>query len=322
MPGDLKKWLIIGIQIAVSAALIMHLAQSVSAADLGRATRNLSLMTGAASLGVLGVSHLLGAYRVGIILRALGVDIPYRRAIALSWLGLFASNFLPSTIGGDAVIAASLKRHRYPLTHTLSGLVLNRLAAVMALVTALPCLLLIDGLEPLRPLILQCILWLAVAISTLGLGLAAVFWTLKWSAVFKARLFRLREAILDLFADILSIKPVFAAAWLVSLLMLMVGSASIAILAEAQGPAISYAAVFGVVLIFLAVQMIPLSFNGIGLQESVITFCLVSLGWPTAEALALSIAIRLVATAVSLPGVLVVFAKSTHFVSRPTAPKQ
>lgn len=55
-----------------------------------------------------GINELAGTVRWWLCLRLAGVAVPFRRAAALYFLGLFTSLFLPGLVGGDAVKIALL----------------------------------------------------------------------------------------------------------------------------------------------------------------------------------------------------------------------
>src|SRR5690349_12919625 len=55
------------------------------------------------SLASLLISRVFVIARWHVLLRSGGLNIPFRRSAELTLMGLFASNFLPSTVGGDVV---------------------------------------------------------------------------------------------------------------------------------------------------------------------------------------------------------------------------
>jgi len=294
--------LIIPLQIAISGLLIAYLAHSITLDAFTNAVQLISPRVYIESLAFLAINHLIGMYRLKLLLTALNVPISVRSAMRLTWLGLFASNFLPSTIGGDALIASSLRRHKSPLGPVLMGLILNRVASVIALAATLPLLYFIPDLAGLRDIILRCAAFLSLAVAVFVVVVIGLYLGCIPSLQINARLERSRQIAVTLIRQMFAIKRVVAVASLLSVLMLFASSASVAVLADTQSPQTTYMAIFGIVLIFLAVQMLPISFNGIGLQESTVSFCLVSLGWTLSTATALSVAIRLTSIAITLPG--------------------
>src|SRR5512138_3676453 len=49
------------------------------------------------------ISRIAVAWRWHVLLQSGGVDIRFKDSLTLNFMGLFAGNFLPTTIGGDVV---------------------------------------------------------------------------------------------------------------------------------------------------------------------------------------------------------------------------
>lgn len=56
------------------------------------------------------VALMLGVYRWQLVLAALGIRLPYSRALMLYWVGAFASTLLPGAVSGDLLRAAFIAR--------------------------------------------------------------------------------------------------------------------------------------------------------------------------------------------------------------------
>ena len=81
---------------------------------------------------------IINAVRWNALLRAQGIRIPLIQVLKIVITGAFASNFLPSTIGGDSVRVVSLLSYDAELTVSLASVVLDRLLNVLAMLTVLP----------------------------------------------------------------------------------------------------------------------------------------------------------------------------------------
>jgi len=267
------------------------------------------------SLIVLAAAHALSALRLQLVLRAMSVQVSLGMSLALTWLGLFTSNFLPSSIGGDAVVAAVLHRRQQKLGAILTGIILNRLANLCALVMLLPIVLVVDELAVLRPVAFKLLFWLVVALAV-AITLVFVIAKLVHST---NKLVRVISGLLGRLYSLLqaaaAAKAMMIAALAISLLVILGGVSATAVLAQSQVPSTSYWSIVGIVLILQIVQLVPITFNGIGLQESAATFCLMQIGWPLHEAVALSLAVRLITIAISLPGLF----PSIAFMRRPAS---
>src|SRR5688572_9770363 len=89
-------------QAAVSSALLAWLLRGLDVHALSRLLLTLPLWYYAASLGVIAGGQILYAWRWWLLLSVAGLDISLGTAIRSYLIGVFANNFLPSTIGGDA----------------------------------------------------------------------------------------------------------------------------------------------------------------------------------------------------------------------------
>jgi len=93
-----------------------------------------------AALICLAFGYVLCGLRWAWIAKGLGVNVSRKQKVRLYFLGMFASLFLPSTIGGDVVrgvlMAKGDKRKAYRL-HAVASVILDRLNGLYALVLLL-----------------------------------------------------------------------------------------------------------------------------------------------------------------------------------------
>lgn len=84
------------------------------------------------------LSRLLVAGRWHVLLRASGVPIPLRTSVALTFTGLFAGNFLPTTVGGDLVRLAGTTRLHYDGAACAASLVADRVIGLIGMLVVFP----------------------------------------------------------------------------------------------------------------------------------------------------------------------------------------
>ena len=94
----------------LAIVLIIALVRGEAWSEVLSALKQLSWNRIAAALVLVVVSRLFVATRWYVLLRSGGVRIPVRRAVALTFTGLFSNNFLPTTIGGDILRIARVSR--------------------------------------------------------------------------------------------------------------------------------------------------------------------------------------------------------------------
>ena len=130
----LKKRLPLALKFLVSGLLIWFLLANV---DLDAAKeRVLAVAPGMVVLAtaIFLVQLVIGAMRWRAVLDAIGAPLPFARAVRFFFIGAFFSQTLPSSVGGDAVRIYKTWRAGLTLGAAVNGVMLERIAAVVALV--------------------------------------------------------------------------------------------------------------------------------------------------------------------------------------------
>ena len=133
-----RRWFWVKVAGTLVALLLLAwlLAQQDWAALL-RALRRLSPQVLVAALGLYWLGLLVNAWRWHTLLRGVGIPVPFWKAVRLTFAGSFASNFLPSTIGGDALRVTGILDVTDART-ALASVVVDRLVNVAAMYSFLP----------------------------------------------------------------------------------------------------------------------------------------------------------------------------------------
>lgn len=106
--------------------------------DVLTALSKISLFELLAAFGFIFASRLFVVLRWHTLLRSAGIQIPLKDTASLTFTGLFASNFLPTTIGGDVVRLAGTMQKGYDRAICLASLAADRLVNMTAMVLASP----------------------------------------------------------------------------------------------------------------------------------------------------------------------------------------
>ncbi len=127
------KVLLISGKIVLSLALFAFVVAKVSPGNVWAVVRGAdpALLWAAAGLFVL--SNLIGSWLWARLLRAQGVPIPYRKAAAYYFVGLFFNNFLPSNIGGDIARISDASKYATRVSSVFSATLMDRLLGVLAI---------------------------------------------------------------------------------------------------------------------------------------------------------------------------------------------
>ncbi len=229
------------------------------------------------------LSQFVIAIRWQYLLRVQEIRISLARLTWLVLLGAFASNFLPTTVGGDLVKMAAVANGQPKRAVAVASVLADRLFNLAAMFFWLPLALTLQGAKPLVE---------TGAASTSAL-MRAPFVEKIWS-----RLKRVFEAGRVWFTSPRHVVVALALSWL------SIGASFVSfwIVTQALGISISFWQAAGVAVISYFAALFPISVNGLGLLEGSVTALLLTQGASLEQGLAAAILIRLVTMAVSLLG--------------------
>jgi uncharacterized membrane protein YbhN (UPF0104 family) len=245
-----------------------------------RALPAASLLLG---LGLIAAGQLCNVARWLALLRGQGIRIAYPEAARLAFAGLFASNFLPSTIGGDVVRIVGAGRAAEEKLTGAATVVMDRMISVFGMLFLLP----FSGL--IFPNLLRgpgLFGGLTVAASGTSAG-----WVHRIVV-------RSRETLAPWARRPGSLALALLASWGGVLCYL------VAVWAVARGLSIDVGLVqvAGVTGITYLLTIIPISINGYGVREAGMLALYVQLGASPEQASALALITRALMMLVSLPG--------------------
>lgn len=225
------------------------------------------------------VSRVATAARWHVLLRSGGVTISFRDTLSLTITGLFASNFLPTTIGGDAVRLAGAMQMGFDRAVCLASLAADRLIGMFGMSMAAP-------------------LGLSYSWNTLFGGGSA----LSASTFFQRPFDFLKRTFSALSLWLKkpgSLLASLAFTW-VHMLCLF---ASIAVFVRDLGSPVSFWMIAGLWSLTYFITLIPISINGLGVQELSFTFFMSNVaGLSAHDSLTVAILIRAYFLFSSLPG--------------------
>ena len=235
------------------------------------------------SLVLLTIRVLAHTIRWRSLLRGQRIHVPFRQLLGLQYGGFFASNFLPTTIGGDVIRLVGILRETSNRVGGAASIVVDRAVGAFAMFFVLP------------------LSWpiLSSFLATLGVAVGRV--ELPSS---------LRSAVRRVWdATALWLKS--PASLVVALLASWVGIFSYFVfiwtLARGLGIDVNLIQVAGVTAVTYFIALIPFTINAYGLRElSVIAFYS-SLGASTEQAAALALLSRFLILISSLPGAYTVW---------------
>ena len=227
------------------------------------------------------ISRTSMALRWHVLLRSGGMDMHLKDSLSLTYTGLFASNFLPSTIGGDIVRLAGTMQMGYDRAVCLASIAADRLIGVTGMTMVLPVGLVHSwGLLGADPASLSTVAWFQRPLSFIK----------RTFSVFRLWL-----------KKPLSLLESLTFTWLHMLCLF----GSIYIFVNDLGSHVSFWMIAGLWSLTYFITLIPISINGYGLQELSFTFLMSNVaGLTPAVSLSVAVLIRAYFILSSLPGAL------------------
>ena len=242
------------------------------------------------------ISRFAVAFRWYFLCRSNELNISVKNAIELTFSGLYASNFLPSTIGGDVVRYLGSIKFDPQKVKCAGSLIMDRLVGMFGMALVLPF-----GLVHLVPMIMQG--EMDFSVTKPAAGMAFVF-----TEKIQRLIGKIKKALRELFVQI--------GDWIrhpISLLMPLLMTAIhmvmlfgiIKLIFEGMGDSVPFLLIAGLYSVGYFVTLIPISINGYGLQEISMTFLFVNIaGVSTSHAVIMALMIRFIMMAASLPGMV------------------
>jgi glycosyltransferase 2 family protein len=233
-------------------------------------------------------------FRWYVLVQAQGVTAPFVELLKIVLAGAFASNFLPSTIGGDAIRIVGLLRYSVSKTLSAASVVVDRLLNVLAMFTILPFSWLTFG-SPLT--LLDSISgsfqpspggWLSGFLLT-KFPKKLKTWIVHIASTLKLWISRPWVLLLAFIVAWFSVFVVFVAVWLIARELKM---------------DVTLIQVMGVMALTYLLTLLPISVNGYGLREIAVTTLYVQLGATSEQAITLAVVTRFITMIETLPGAI------------------
>ncbi len=285
------------VRLAIGLILIAALIPTLATAEFWTtlASVNVPLVVLALILSV--ASVMSKAWRWGVVMRWRGIHLSPGYLLFSYFIGMFFNNFLPSGMGGDAVRAYEAARDTGRGAESVTAVLIERGSGMLAVFAAgslfaltMPALptgiaLLAHGLF-VGSIVAIWALWLDLTgriLAAIGGRLPARLAGL-WSKIIRVyEEFRTYRREWRLLAEVMG----------QSIITLILTLASVYTLLLAFGEPVSFAAFAAFFAIATAVDVIPISLNGLGVREGVYVFFLGLIGVPRAIALGVALLVRL-----------------------------
>ncbi len=252
------------------------------------------------ALAITLVSRAAVTGRWHVLLRSGGMKIALNDTIRLTFAGLFASNFLPTTVGGDVIRLAGAIQLKLDAAITAASLVADRLVGMAGMAMALPFGIpsFLEG--KFTPA--SGAAWLApLALSTAPGGLKGLAARLTQKGV------RLIQDVLATLTSWLRQPRALLAALALSWVRMLCDFTVIWLLLDGMQQPMPIWQIAGLWSVVYFVTLIPVSINGYGLQEVSMAFLYSNIGGVSESAgLTVALLVRTLTILASLPGAVFV----------------
>ncbi len=232
--------------------------------------------------------QFLNSLRWYVLLKAKDVQISIMETFKIYLAGSFASNFLPSTIGGDSLRFLAIAKITDDQPLSLASVIFDRFVNFIATCTLIP--------------------FSVSILRTTGIYINTDFFAFSSLAVFQGKIWNWIKGVirkyLNLFGDWTK-KPAslilaFGITWISR--FIIIGSTWV--LAKGIDMHLSLWQVVGVNTVSYFITLLPISISGYGLREITTTTLYTMLGATIEQATALAVISRILSTLITLPGVI------------------
>jgi glycosyltransferase 2 family protein len=279
----------------VAMALLGYLLWQQGWQEIAAAVRQITPLRFALACMLTIASRLFVSGRWHILLRSAGVNISAAQTARLTFGGLFASNFLPTTVGGDVARLGGGLRLNYNQSVLIASLIVDRLVGMAGMALALPF-----GLPALLNSTALTTAWIGSPAG--GLAGTVAFKNAHLKGLLlkgEGALRRMLQALGLWLSRPLPLLLSLAFTWGHMLCLF----ASLWLLLDSMGQPVPFWLIGGLWSISYFITLLPVSINGLGWQEGSLYFLFfVVAGVSDPVSLTLPLLIRILQMFASLPG--------------------
>ncbi|MFZ6026755.1 MAG: lysylphosphatidylglycerol synthase transmembrane domain-containing protein [Chloroflexota bacterium] len=273
----------------LTLGLLIWLLGSQGWENIFAAFRQIAWWRLALALAATVLSRLAVATRWFALLRGARVKAPFGLVTRITFAGLFASNFLPTTIGGDVIRLGGAVRFGFSRAISLASLMVDRLVGMAGMAMALPGLLALVGKFPG-----SFFFWPLASVSSTAMP--------RWDAL-RSGVRRISDVLARWIKNPGSLLAALACTWV----HMVCTFVAVDLILAGMGQSVSFWLIAGLWSLVYFVTLLPISVNGMGTQELAISLLFTRLGGVSAEgALVMALLMRVFPMLASLPGAVFV----------------
>jgi hypothetical protein len=257
---------------------------------------------------LLHVDRMLQAWKWRGLLLSSGTPIRLRDAIANTYMGNFAGQFLPSGVGGDVARVFLLRKMRLPTDEVVASIAMERVVGFCALLATASVAVLVGAfLDAPAPEGLPGGILVVSAIAAAGAvtSLSPRFESITTRLSRPLERFRLRalaDSLIRAYRRYAGRKRAVTVYFFLSIVEVAAMTLVTHVACLSLSLEVGLVPLLLIVPVTLVSMRIPVSVNGLGVREGVLVFTLGALGHSAEAALALSVTMRFLDLGVSAIG--------------------
>ena len=311
----------------ISIGLIVWLILDFDWNEVAVTLARVSWLVIAGWLVIWAVAYCLMGLRLKVLLAAQKIEVDLFYSIQLVFIGAFTGNFMPSSMGGDAFKFVYLARAGYGKSITGASIVLDRLLNILAVFMFLPFALALPGLINVDLLTENARLYWVIGIIILG-GVLVVTGAIAALRVRKlplplpsnrtlsARLRRIIHRMVEIAVQWLDHPCALILAMALSFVAISLCFVGGWVVAQGIGIEISLESWLAIQACLSVLVFLPISLNGLGLQEVSLVYFMSLVGVSEGKSQALALLLRVLIVLFSLFGVFGLIAEKRK-ISKP-----
>ena len=278
----------------LALVLLVYLLSQQGWQEIASAIRQIPVWRLALAMGLMFISRIAVAARWHVLLHAAEKKLSFRQSLQINFAGLFATNFLPTTIGGDVVRLAGAIQFGLDAATSAASLVVDRLVGMAGMAMMVPFSL--PGLLGSNPISNQG--------STTSFALAAIPLGRLWRSLLEKLGHlgtKLYQASTLWLKQPKSLLVSLAYSWVHMLCLFFF----LQLLLGGIGQEMPVWLIGGLYSLVYFVTLIPISVNGYGLQEISMTLIFSNFGKASlSDSLTIALLFRTLMLLASLPGAI------------------
>ncbi len=289
----MRKKIFVIAKLIMSVLLIWYLLHKIPVQNIFASLMNVNFNWLIVALAMAGLGKVISCIRWRYLLSVQDIHVPFSVLFCSLLVGYFFNNFLPSTIGGDAVRAYDVgrysRRNMASFVTVITERVLGILAlAVIALMAACAGFNLIRNVGQVLPMVMA---FFVISVSGFFILTNRVVVGKITALMIRCKLAKVAGKISDAYAAFRFMRDHRSAllkAFLISALLQVNVLIYYYIISLSLNLGVSLFYFFCIIPIVLLVLQLPISINGIGVREGLYVFFLSLVGVDGSEAIAFS----------------------------------